>query len=83
MKQRLMVAIGAMGLWAAVPAPVQAGDFGFISARIAAKKAVGPHAYQSGSHRFGLGQPGTTTLTMPEFLLWMESQGLLDPKVNP
>ncbi|MBU6268166.1 MAG: alpha/beta hydrolase [Sphingomonadales bacterium] len=60
------------------------GEFGIVSAWHAARKPVELHVYQAGSHGFGLGKPGTTsTLMMPEFLLWMESQGLLTAKAKP
>lgn len=56
------------------------GDFSIVSAWHAAKRPVELHAYQTGSHGFGLGRPGTTTgLLMDEFLAWMGMQGLLKP----
>jgi len=35
------------------------------------------HAYETGGHGFGAGKPGTTTTMMlPEFLAWMQANGL-------
>lgn len=60
------------------------GDFSIVSAWHAAKRPVELHAYQTGSHGFGLGRPGTTTtLLMSEFLAWMDMQGILKPKAKP
>ena len=60
------------------------GDFSIASAWHAAKRPVELHVYQTGSHGFGLGRPGTTTtLLMPEFLAWMDMQGLLTAKAKP
>lgn len=60
------------------------GDFGIVSAWKTAKRPVELHAYQTGSHGFGLGRPGTTTtLMIDEFLAWMDMQGLLKPKAKP
>lgn len=60
------------------------GDFSIVTAWHAAKRPVELHAYQTGSHGFGLGRPGTTTtLLMSEFLAWMDMQGLLKPKAKP
>ncbi|MEO5598421.1 MAG: alpha/beta hydrolase [Novosphingobium sp.] len=54
------------------------GEFSIVSAWNKAKRPVELHAYQTGSHGFGTGAPGTTTtLMMPEFLAWMDMQGLL------
>ena len=54
------------------------GDFSIISNWKLANKPVELHAYQSGGHGFGLGKPGTTsTELMPDFLAWMEANGLL------
>jgi dienelactone hydrolase len=54
------------------------GDFSIISNWQLAKKPVELHAYQSGGHGFGLGKTGTTsTGIMPDFLAWMEANGLL------
>jgi hypothetical protein len=42
------------------------------------------HVYQTGSHGFGLGWPGTTSaLLTDEFVAWLSMQGFLkqaDPK---
>jgi acetyl esterase/lipase len=60
------------------------GDFSIASAWHAAKRPVELHVYQGGGHGFGLGQPGTTsTQLMPEFLAWMDMQGLLEAKAKP
>ena len=60
------------------------GEFGIVSAWRAARKPVELHAYEAGSHGFGLGKPGTTTtLMMTEFLAWMDARGLLQAKVTP
>jgi acetyl esterase/lipase len=60
------------------------GDFSIASAWHAAKRPVELHVYQRGGHGFGLGQPRTTTtMMMPEFLAWMDMQGLLTAKANP
>jgi acetyl esterase/lipase len=60
------------------------GDFSIVSAWHAAKRPVELHVYQTGSHGFGLGRPGTTTtLMMDEFLAWLDMQGILKPKVRP
>jgi acetyl esterase/lipase len=60
------------------------GDFSIASAWHAAKRPVELHVYQTGGHGFGLGHPGTTsTMMMPEFLAWMDMQGLLTAKANP
>jgi acetyl esterase/lipase len=56
------------------------GDFSIVSAWHAAKRPVELHVYQAGGHGFGTGRPGTTsTMLMPEFLAWMDAQGLLRP----
>jgi acetyl esterase/lipase len=60
------------------------GDFSIASAWHAAERPVELHVYQKGGHGFGLGQPNTTsTQLMPEFLAWMDMQGLLKPKAKP
>lgn len=57
------------------------GQWPLAGAWLAAKRPVELHVYQSGGHGFGLGRPGTTsTQLMPEFLAWMDMQGLLEPK---
>lgn len=54
------------------------GDFSIISNWQLAKKPVELHGYQNGGHGFGLGKIGTTsTGIMPDFLAWMEANGLL------
>ncbi|HEY3835444.1 MAG TPA: alpha/beta hydrolase [Bryobacteraceae bacterium] len=43
-----------------------------------AGRPVELHAYQEGGHAFGIGLPGTTsTMVMPEFYLWMQSNGFI------
>lgn len=57
------------------------GDFSIASAWHAARRPVELHVYQAGGHGFGTGKPGTTsTMLMPEFLAWMDMQGLLAPR---
>ena len=57
------------------------GQWPIASAWLAAKRPVELHVYQKGGHGFGLGKPGTTTTQlMPEFLAWMDMQGLLTAK---
>ena len=46
-----------------------------------AGRPVELHLYEAGDHGFGMGRPGTTSMMlMPQFLLWMESRGLLQPR---
>ena len=43
-----------------------------------AGRPVELHAYQRGGHAFGTGLPGTTsTMVMPEFLAWMQSNAFI------
>ena len=43
-----------------------------------AGRPVELHAFESGGHGFGTGLPGTTsTLVMPEFYAWMQSNGFI------
>jgi acetyl esterase/lipase len=52
--------------------------FGIVSAWQQAGHPVELHAYERGNHGFGMGRPGTTTtLVMPEFRLWLETNGFL------
>lgn len=52
--------------------------FPIVEAWRKAKRKVELHAYQKGSHGFGLGLQGTTTtLLMDEFYAWISMQGLL------
>lgn len=56
------------------------GDFGIVTAWRDARRPVELHVYQNGGHGFGLGNPGATnSLLMPEFLAWLDMQGLLKP----
>jgi acetyl esterase/lipase len=51
---------------------------------LAANHKVEIHGYQTGSHGFGLGVPGTTTtLMLDEFVAWLSMQGFLTKKVAP
>jgi len=60
------------------------GDFSIASAWRAAKRPVELHVYQRGGHGFGLGKPNTTsTMLMPEFLAWLDMQGLLTSEAIP
>ena len=60
------------------------GQWPLAGAWLAAKKPVELHVYQTGSHGFGTGKPGTTsTMLMPEFLAWLDMQGLLTAKPKP
>jgi acetyl esterase/lipase len=53
-------------------------DFGLITAWQKAGRPVEFHLYQNGGHGFGLGNPGkTSTGWFPQFMLWLESNGLL------
>lgn len=48
-----------------------------------AGRPVEVHAYQSGGHGFGLGQPGTTNaLMLDQFVAWLSMQGFLSPKAS-
>ncbi|MEO8722274.1 MAG: alpha/beta hydrolase [Sphingobium sp.] len=59
------------------------GEFSIVSAWAKAKRPVELHAYQTGSHGFGMGAPGTTTTQMmPEFLAWMDMQDLLKARTK-
>ncbi|HEX7873189.1 MAG TPA: alpha/beta hydrolase [Sphingobium sp.] len=52
--------------------------FGIVEAWRQAKRPVELHAYERGDHGFGAGRPGTTTTgLLPQFLAWMEADGLL------
>ncbi len=53
-------------------------DFGLISAWQKAGRPVEFHLYQNGGHGFGLGNPNrTSTGWFPQFMLWLEVNGLL------
>lgn len=59
-------------------------NFDIVNSWRKVKRPVELHVYQDGGHGFGLGKPGTTNaMLMPEFLAWMEMQGLLQPKSRP
>lgn len=52
--------------------------FGIVESWQKAGRPVEFHAYEKGSHGFGLGRPGTTTtLVMEQFHAWLKSRGLL------
>lgn len=54
------------------------GDFGLATAWRDAGHPVELHVYQSGGHGFGTGKPGqTNALIMPQFLAWLNMQGVL------
>jgi acetyl esterase/lipase len=56
-------------------------DYGLISSWKKAGRPVEFHLYQNGGHGFGLGNPGkTSTGWFPQFMLWLESNGMLKPK---
>jgi len=53
--------------------------FGIVESWRSAGRPVELHAYERGEHGFGTGVVGTTSVgVMPQFLLWMESRGLLN-----
>lgn len=55
-------------------------EYGLISAWKKAGRPVEFHLYQNGGHGFGLGNPGkTSTGWFPQFVLWLESNGMLKP----
>ncbi len=57
--------------------------FPIVEAWHAAGRPVELHAYDRGSHGFGLGVPGTTTsLLLDEFTAWMAMQGLMAPRID-
>lgn len=59
-------------------------NFDIVNSWRRVKRPVELHVYQDGGHGFGLGKPGTTNaMLMPEFLAWMEMQGLLTPATRP
>lgn len=59
-------------------------NFDIVNSWRKVKRPVELHVYQDGGHGFGLGKPGTTNaMLMPEFLAWMDMQGLLTPKARP
>jgi len=56
-------------------------EYGLISAWKKAGRPVEFHLYQNGGHGFGLGNPGkTSTGWFPQFMLWLESNGMLKAK---
>jgi acetyl esterase/lipase len=60
------------------------GGYEIVGAWRDARRPVELHVYQTGGHGFGLGKPGqTNALLMPEFLAWMEMQGLLKAAPQP
>lgn len=53
-------------------------EYGLISAWKQAGRPVEFHLYQNGGHGFGLGNPGkTSTGWFPQFMLWLELNGML------
>lgn len=55
-------------------------DYGLVAAWKKAGKPVEFHLYQNGGHGFGLGNPGkTSTGWFPQFMLWLEMNGFLQP----
>jgi acetyl esterase/lipase len=57
------------------------GGYDIVGAWRDAKRPVELHVYQNGGHGFGLGNPGATnSMMMPQFLAWMDMQGLLKSK---
>lgn len=56
-------------------------NFNLVQSWRRARRPVELHVYQDGGHGFGLGKPGmSNAMLMPEFLAWMDMQGLLKPK---
>ncbi len=52
--------------------------FGIVESWRSAGRPVELHAYERGEHGFATGVKGTTSVgVMPQFLLWLESNGLL------
>jgi acetyl esterase/lipase len=52
--------------------------FALVDSWNKAARPVELHAYESGGHAFGIGLPGTTsTMVMPEFYAWMQSNGFI------
>src|SRR5688572_24455658 len=55
-------------------------EYGLITAWKKAGRPVEFHLYQNGGHGFGLGNPGrTSTGWFPQFMLWLEVNGMLKP----
>jgi acetyl esterase/lipase len=56
-------------------------DFGLITSWRNAGRPVEFHLYQNGGHGFGLGNPPkTSTGWFPQFMLWLDSNGMLKAK---
>ena len=56
-------------------------EYGLITAWKKAGRPVEFHLYQNGGHGFGLGNPGkTSTGWFPQFMLWLDSNGMLKAK---
>jgi acetyl esterase/lipase len=56
-------------------------EYGLITSWKKAGRPVEFHLYQNGGHGFGLGNPPkTSTGWFPQFILWLESNGMLKPK---
>jgi len=59
-------------------------EYGLISAWKKAGRPVEFHLYQNGGHGFGLGNPGrTSTGWFPQFMLWLEVNGMLKAAAGP
>src|SRR6185436_4550226 len=53
-------------------------EYGLITAWKKAGRPVEFHLYQNGGHGFGLGNPGkTSTGWFPQFMIWLDSNGML------
>lgn len=59
-------------------------NFAIVNSWRNVKRPVELHVYQGGGHGFGLGKPGTTNaMLLPEFLAWMDMQGLMKAQPKP
>jgi acetyl esterase/lipase len=58
-------------------------EYGLITAWKKAGRPVEFHLYQNGGHGFGLGNPPKSSIGwFPQFMLWLESNGMLKPKTT-
>jgi acetyl esterase/lipase len=56
-------------------------EYGLLASWKKAGRPVEFHLYQNGGHGFGLGNPPkTSTGWFPQFMLWLDSNGMLKPK---